>query len=249
MGKKYYPLKSYHIKRLITHVEKGGVLEGHRDVPEAVRDKLYREEQERSGRDKRKESHLTGAGSPYPPININVSSLQSAPLRHDILAPKAADNLQTLSSLDIPGLRDVAVKEYSEWQVSNVENDTLKSAFREVCDVMLENGLDLEQVYRDQDPHFFIEKGIKIGSARRFVEDIGKWVESLKKPYQPLKIISLNNLALGAGIKALGVSSLAFEYFHSTLNFHFCQKEPTVNYLSHKLCESVKMLIGKKAFR
>jgi hypothetical protein len=26
---------------------------------------------------------------------------------------------------------------------------------------MLENGLDLEQVYRDQDPHFFIEKGIK----------------------------------------------------------------------------------------
>ncbi|KAJ5278181.1 hypothetical protein N7524_004334, partial [Penicillium chrysogenum] len=135
---------------------------------------------------------------------LSLKKKKSAPLRHDILAPKAADNLQTLSSLDIPGLRDVAVKEYSEWQVSNVENDTLKSAFREVCDVMLENGLDLEQVYRDQDPHFFIEKGIKIGSARRFVEDIGKWVESLKKPYQPLKIISLNNLALGAGIKALG---------------------------------------------
>jgi hypothetical protein len=38
------------------------VLEGHRDVPEAVRDKLYREEQERSGRDKRKESHLNVIG-------------------------------------------------------------------------------------------------------------------------------------------------------------------------------------------
>jgi hypothetical protein len=24
-GKKHYPLKAYHIKRLITHVEKGGV--------------------------------------------------------------------------------------------------------------------------------------------------------------------------------------------------------------------------------
>lgn len=37
------------------------------------------------------------------------------------------------------------------------------------------------QVYRDQDPHFFIGKGIKIGIARRFVEDIGKWVGSVKK--------------------------------------------------------------------
>ncbi|CAG8162240.1 unnamed protein product [Penicillium nalgiovense] len=181
MGKKHYPLKSHHIKRLITHVERGGVLEGHKDVPEVVRDELYREEQDRLGRDKHKGSHITGAGSAYPPININVSSSQSAPHGLDVSAPKAVDNSQTLSPLEIPGLRDVAVKEYGEWQVSNVENDSLKSAFREVCDVMLENGLDLDQVYRDQDPHFFIEKGIKIGIARRFVEDIGKWVESVKK--------------------------------------------------------------------
>lgn len=38
------------------------------------------------------------------------------------------------------------MKEYGYWQVSNVENDSLKTVFREVCDVMLENGLDLEQV-------------------------------------------------------------------------------------------------------
>lgn len=181
IGKKHYPLKSHHIKRLITHVERGGVLEGHKDVPEAVRDELYREEQDRLGRDKHKGSHITGARSAYPPININVSSSQSAPHRLDVSAPRAADNSQTLSPLEIPGLRDVAVKEYSEWQVSNVKNDSLKSAFREVCDMMLENGLDLDQVYRDQDPHFFIEKGIKIGIARRFVEDIGKWVGSVKK--------------------------------------------------------------------
>ncbi|CAG8091831.1 unnamed protein product [Penicillium nalgiovense] len=177
MGKKHYPLKSHHIKRLITHVERGGVLEGHKDVPEAG-------------------SRITGAGSAYPPININVSSSQSAPHGLDVSATKAADNSQTLSPLEIPGLRDVAVKEYGEWQVSNVENDSLKSAFREVCDVMLENGLDLDQVYRDQDPHFFIEKGIKIGIARRFVEDIGKWVEVSRKSYLSLKINSLINLAL-----------------------------------------------------
>lgn len=86
-----------------------------------------------------------------------------------------------MSPLEIPGLRDAAVKEYGEWQVSNVGSDNLKTAFRHVCDVMFEHGLDLEQVYKEQDPNFFTEKGIKIGVARRFVEDMGKWVKNVKK--------------------------------------------------------------------
>lgn len=63
----------------------------------------------------------------------------------------------------------------------NVTDDTLNAAFRQVCDVMLENGLDLEQVYKDQNPEFFINNGIKMGIARRFVEDIRRWVENVKK--------------------------------------------------------------------
>lgn len=43
-GKKHEPIKSHHIKRLITHVEKGGLLESPKDVPEAIRDELYMEE-------------------------------------------------------------------------------------------------------------------------------------------------------------------------------------------------------------
>lgn len=184
-GEKHYPIKAHHIKRLITHVEKGGVLEGHKDVPEAVRDELYREEQERHerlGKDKRKGGPVVGNGVPYPPCNIiNVLPPQPAAQGLDVSTSKAAIEPMSTSSLDIPGPRDVAVKEYGEWQMSNVENDTLKSAFRQVCDVMLDNGLDLEQVYKDQDPKFFVEKGIKIGIARRFVEDIGKWAEQVKK--------------------------------------------------------------------
>lgn len=36
-------------------------------------------------------------------------------------------------------------------------------AFRQVCDVMLHNGLRLE--HQDQDPKFFIEKGFEIDIA------------------------------------------------------------------------------------
>jgi hypothetical protein len=46
---------------------------------------------------------------------------------------------------------------------------------------MLENGLDLEQVFQDQDPEFLIGKGVKIGIARRFIQDIQRWVEGVKK--------------------------------------------------------------------
>jgi hypothetical protein len=94
-----------------------------------------------------------------------------------------------MSSLEFPSPRDVALKEYGEWQMSNVENDALKSAFRQVCDVMLDNGLDLEQVYKDQDPKFFIEIGIKLGIARRFVEDIEKWAEQVKKAISIYEIL------------------------------------------------------------
>ena len=73
--------------------------------------------------------------------------------------------------------------------MSNVTDDTLKAAFRQVCN-MIENGLDLEQVYKDQDPEFFIGKGIKMGIARRFVEDIRCWVESVKKA-TPLSLDSI----------------------------------------------------------
>lgn len=54
---------------------------------------------------------------------------------------------------------------------------------------MLENSLNLKQVYQDQDPEFFISKGIKIGIARRFVQDIQRWVENVKKAIPIYEII------------------------------------------------------------
>ncbi|KAJ5718818.1 uncharacterized protein N7483_009900 [Penicillium malachiteum] len=183
MGKKHYSLKTHHLKRLIAHVEKDGILEGHNDVPEVVRNELYKEEEERRKGDKQKGDHSNRAEVPYPPFSniINVLPSQAAPNGSDGSAPKAVIDQLTMCPLEIPGPRDVAVEEYGEWQMSNFTNDALKSAFRQVCDVMLDHGLDLEQVYKDQDPNFFIEKGIKIGIARRFVEDIGKWAEKVKK--------------------------------------------------------------------
>jgi len=74
--------------------------------------------------------------------------------------------------LDIPGPRDVAVRNYSHWQQSKVDDEILKVEFRKAYDVALADGLDLEQVHRDQDPDFFTDKGFKRGIARRFISNI-----------------------------------------------------------------------------
>lgn len=53
----------------------------------------------------------------------------------------------------------------------------------------LSDGFDFEHIYKDQDPKFFVGKGIKPGIARRFVEDIRDWVENVKKGIPVVEVI------------------------------------------------------------
>jgi hypothetical protein len=86
--------------------------------------------------------------------------------------------------MDIPGPRDAAVIAYSESQQSNVVVEKLKEGFQKVCNVTLQDGLDLEQVYEDQDPSFFVRSGVKRGVARRFVSDIDGCAKRYKLSYE-----------------------------------------------------------------
>lgn len=47
--------------------------------------------------------------------------------------------------------------------------------------VALENCLDLRQIHEDQDSEFFINQGVKVGAARRFVGEIKSWLEDCGK--------------------------------------------------------------------
>ena len=86
--------------------------------------------------------------------------------RHD---PRSVPIKQHLRSPDpdTPGLRDAAVTAHCEWQQSDVEVTTL------------EDGLDLEQVFEDRDPGFFVSGGVKRGVACRFVSDRGVCLSSI----------------------------------------------------------------------
>jgi hypothetical protein len=162
-------------------VEKGGILETHDDIPDSLREQLYAEDNERSTKQK---SHPNiPPGSMYPPINITVLPNQaSLPVttgeNAPISCPSIASKTIPPDSVEIPGLLDVAVEEYSKWQQSRVSRDILKDDIRKARGLALANGLDLQQIHCDQDPDFFIKQGINVGVARRFVSEITHWVKS-----------------------------------------------------------------------
>ncbi|KAJ5161713.1 hypothetical protein N7492_007105 [Penicillium capsulatum] len=187
MGKKHYRLRTQTLRRLVTYVEKGGVLETHKDVPDEIRDELYMEEQQRQEKEKGKGGNILRGGSPYPPININVHS--SHPTELVTSSGDASAGLRYVGPLKIPGFKDVAVKEYGEWLASNVTDDTLKAGFRQACHITLSDGFELEHIYKDQNPEFFVGKGIKPGIARSFVENIRDWVENVKKEIPIIEMV------------------------------------------------------------
>ncbi|KAF2993761.1 hypothetical protein E8E13_001709 [Curvularia kusanoi] len=186
-GKWHYKLRTHHLEALVDLVQQGHTLKSHDDVPEDIREQLYAEEHQRQ------EQHTAATSAPtpsLPPISItNVMPSQPQPFTMTKVLDSsgnamATDQRSRSLKIDIPGPRDAAVIAYCEWQQSNVVDEALKDEFRKACVATLEDGLDLEQVYEDQDPGFFVQSGVKRGVARRFVSDIDRWAKRYNLSYE-----------------------------------------------------------------
>ncbi|OQD95750.1 hypothetical protein PENSOL_c019G02971 [Penicillium solitum] len=148
--KKHYKLRTPYLERLIDYVDEGGILDGYGDVP---------------------------TGLPYPPTIVNVLPAQNGN------APVITSSLpRPLSEerLIIAGPRESAVREYCRWLESRATEDSYKADFRKICQVTLENHLDLEMILGEPDSGFFVQRGIRIGTARRFLRDINEWAAAMK---------------------------------------------------------------------
>jgi hypothetical protein len=158
-------------------VDEGNSLESHADVPQVVRQQLYAEQQERVHK-----QHKTSAGSAsnFPPITINnvlPGSASSASGTHE---KAAAPGSSVPQDFELPGFRDIALNEYRKWHQSKVFNSDLKADFRKAEAVTLENALDLDLIYEENDPDFFEKQGVKKGTAKRWVRDIPRWAKRYK---------------------------------------------------------------------
>ena len=179
IGNKHYKLKTHHLRNIIKCVEQGYRLSSHDDMPHEIREQLFAEEAQYVERQRKQgASHAS-----FPPINItNVMPAQTPQASTPGSIPATPESTGLVSCdhsarLEIPGLRDIAVKRYCDWQCSQVDDEALKLEYWKACDLTLADGLDLEQVYKDQDATFYIDSGVKRGIARRFVSDIAAWAK------------------------------------------------------------------------
>jgi hypothetical protein len=186
---KHYSLTTHHLQSLIGFVNGGGTLRSERDIPEWFYKQLHAEEQLLNSKSKDKSLPLQGATCS--PINI-VLPTQSSSCLTSASTPATAPGSPPSKTfhckrLHISGPRDAAVREYSEWHASEVDDEDLKNDYRKACQVALKNGLDLQQIVNRPDPSFFIDREVKIGTAHRFVDDIMEWVESRREPMNILE--------------------------------------------------------------
>jgi hypothetical protein len=174
---KRYKLRAHHLRRLVQYAVDGHQLESHDDVPDDVRQQLYAEDQQylesqsRASRGKFTPIHITNVLPSSHGQGSNVSSGPTTPLPHGLGSAPVSVNL------GIPGPLDEAFQHYCSWLSSKVTREVLKREYQKVCHITLDEGLDLDLVYEAQDPTFYIDKGIKIGVARRFIRDIKEWAK------------------------------------------------------------------------
>ncbi|CAG8937554.1 unnamed protein product [Penicillium salamii] len=162
--KKRYQLRTHHLKHLMAYVKGGGILECQDDVPDAVREELFLEEQQKLESQQSKSNKILASGN-CPSININFIGGQP-----HLQSPVAYST----------AVSDIHISCTKRTDKTNVVDDNLKAQFRQACDATLVNGLDLEQIHEDRDPGFFIEKGVAVGIARRFVSDIVRWARHVR---------------------------------------------------------------------
>lgn len=151
-NRKHYKLRAPHLERLIDHVDEGGSLNDHDDVPSDIRRDLILESQ--TGRKSKNGSDVT-TGIPYPPISINVLPAQTAHTSTAALLPSKPVSHEVLV---IPGSREQAVREYCNWLESRANDEDYKADFRKICQVTLENRLDLELILDEPDAGFFVQR-------------------------------------------------------------------------------------------
>ncbi|OQE26125.1 hypothetical protein PENFLA_c007G00907 [Penicillium flavigenum] len=152
-----------------------------------IREQIYRAERQRLERPR---PHNRNASDKLPsyyyhkrPSNTDHAGSRVARDKIYNPAPPPLEHTATPSiyppELHIPGLLDLAVKEYSTWQQSRLSDETLKAEVGKACEVALDDGLDLTQIEEDKNPDYFTQRGIKWGIARRFVKDIRLLAENV----------------------------------------------------------------------
>ncbi|VTO87430.1 unnamed protein product [Fusarium graminearum] len=184
VSKKHFKLDSSLLNKLVDYAEEGRLMRNHDHVPETIRERIFRQDQENLERKQLKRKR----GDSLPPINISVSCLgshgeaqQDPPTgTHVTAAGSRVGFSRRAVDIVIPLPIDRAGIAYCEWLCGRVESDYWEAGFRQAHRITMEACFDLKYVYQVQDIAFFTDKGVALGIALSYIGDIPVWADTLK---------------------------------------------------------------------
>ncbi|KAH7109919.1 hypothetical protein B0J13DRAFT_578624 [Dactylonectria estremocensis] len=173
------------MQELVTYSEEGNKFEDQKDVPQFIRDLIYKEDrlrvQRKEDSDSRKRKRQDA--SPSYPIQI-TNVLPGPPNQASTAAAGLPPDDPDVGDWNIPEPRDDAIKRYKIWHCARVSSETWKASFQKVAAITFQQGLDLKHMYEQKSIELFVKDdkaAILPGIAKSWVQDVKQWVDTLKK--------------------------------------------------------------------
>ncbi|KAI9147402.1 hypothetical protein HJFPF1_12422 [Paramyrothecium foliicola] len=169
------------MQELIAHSEAGNKFEEQKDVPEHIRDMIYKKDRadaQRRGDKKRKRNEPPLTNYPIQFIVPNAFNQAPSGAATALHAQHSAVS-QVEPEWSIPEPMDDAIKRYGIWQRARVRCEDWKKGFRLAESITLRECRDLKYVYEKKDITFLTKEGVPTGVAESWVKDIKKWASSL----------------------------------------------------------------------
>ncbi|UKZ53206.1 hypothetical protein TrVGV298_006998 [Trichoderma virens] len=180
-GNKHFPADGDIMQELVTYSEEGNKFEDQKDVPQFIRDMIYKKDRlneqrkESSKKRKRRDSFIDS----YP---IHITNVLPGPSNQASAValtgpPKDID----VDEWDIPEPRDDAIELYGIFHCARVSSDIWKASIRKAVAFTFQQGLDLKYMYmcQQQCVEIFVNAGILPGIAESWVRDVKKWVDKV----------------------------------------------------------------------
>ncbi|PQK18122.1 hypothetical protein BB8028_0012g00190 [Beauveria bassiana] len=165
---KHYRLWPHHIRMLADHLQSGGILHGHDNVPDTFKERLLEEERnweerERKKKERKRKRRDSGDSLTIVPCQLGHDG-SGAPVTPDMVFPTSP-----LYTFDMPSEDTVAA--YSVYQRSQYKGDEQKSYIDLVQDMTVVNGYTLDMIACNQGKmcRFYEKHGIPQGIAWNYV--------------------------------------------------------------------------------
>lgn len=140
---KRFELKTHHLRTLIRRKGTGVVIESHDDMPEDLREQIYREAEQS---ERRKQIHSTAPSSSVLPIQItNVLPAHTA-------AQAATVTKAEMSPVSFHGFRDERLKDYGSWLQSTIKDSSWRAGFQKATDFLVHKCINLQLLFKEENP-------------------------------------------------------------------------------------------------